>query len=95
MKITREQEAKLPDFPDHKSAREYFKALYGSNFVLTLSEEIDGVKWYFYHLILNKETYLNEREKIQKKGHLHDARDFLNSYQEVQVSEEGIIHVVY
>lgn len=93
-KLTRQWEASLPEFYSHKEAREYFKGIFGSRFAMQRTEYIDGVKWYFYHYIIDKETYLAEMKKLAN-GENSDATALLASYQPIEISEEGHVHVVY
>ncbi|WP_373896407.1 hypothetical protein [Virgibacillus sp. CBA3643] len=94
MVITREEETRFPTFLNHKSARLWFKEKYGKHFVMVGSEVIDGEKVYFYNLVLDRETYLEGREKLQS-GEMVTGFDFINSYQAVEVYENGNIHVVH
>ena len=95
MKISRDEEAKLPDFSSHQEARNYFKELYREQFVLNGSELIDGRKVYFYHLILDTEHYQEGMEVLKTDGYMKDAMQFLISYQPIEISEDGSVHIIH
>lgn len=84
----------MPDFESHKEARAYFKELFGGRIALQMSEVIGDRKWYFYHYVMDKPVYLSCVEKM-KNNEPFDALEFMNSYQEVQVCENGDVHIVY
>lgn len=94
MKISRNDEAALPDFSSHEMARKYFKNKYGNHFVMTDSEVIDGMNIYFYNLILDYEIFRDGQEKLGR-GELVSGLELMNSYQPVEIWEDGRIHIVY
>lgn len=94
MKISREDEANLPKFSSHDEARTFFKEKYGERFMLTGSEMIDDRKVYFYSLILDEKIFKDGQEKLQK-GEPVTGFDFINSYQPVEIFEDGNIHIIY
>lgn len=93
MKITRSAEAALPQFSNHEEARDYFKTQYGDRFIMTDSRVFDGVKTYFYHLLLGDSAYQGGIKKFRDGERVSDM-DFLFSYQSVEITEDGQIHVV-
>lgn len=93
MKITRSAEAELPHFSNHEEARDYFKNQYGNRFMMTDSRILDGVKTYFYHLVLDDQAYQDGIKKSQNGERVSDM-DFLFSYQSVEITEDGQIHVI-
>ena len=92
--ITREQEDVMPLFLNHKSAREWFKSHYGNRFVMKESSYIDGEKVYFYHLVMNRDAYLKGINKMSE-GELIGGLDFIDSYQPIEITEDGMVHVIY
>lgn len=94
--ITREEENQLPLFKNHADAISFFKDKYGQAFKLETIEQIDGMACYFYALILNQETYLNGRA-LMKTGQpmQYNALKFLNSYQSIQIMDDGRVHIVH
>lgn len=94
MKISRNNEAALPDFSSHEMARKYFKNKYGDLFVMTDSEVIDGMKIYFYKLILDNEIFRNGQEKL-KQGEPVLGLNLMNSYQPIEIWEDGRIHIIH
>ena len=95
MKISRQDEAKLPAFDSHENAREYFKDKYGDNFVMADSKIIGNDKIYFYHLILDSQRYYDGFNKLREDSIIVDSLDFMNSYQTVELFEDGRIHVIH
>lgn len=94
MKISRQAEAELPDFPSHDEARKYFKNKYGQRFVMMSSEIIDGQKIYFYSLLLDPESFHDGQKKLAK-GEMVDGLTLINSYQPVEIFEDGRIHIIH
>lgn len=97
-KITREEEAQIPAFQSHQEARDWFKRKYKDAFMLTDSDDTGDEKWYFYDLILDRKKYEEGRWHIQtppKSVKTRYALDFLTSYQSIQISEQGHIHIVH
>ncbi len=94
MKISRNDEAELPDFSNHELARKYFKNKYGDRFVMASSEIIDGMKIYFYNLILDDEIYKDGQEKLGR-GEPVLGLELMNSYQPIEIWEDGRIHIVH
>jgi hypothetical protein len=93
--ITREEEAKFPFFNDHKEAGEWFKEKYGDHFVLTSSEMIDDQICYFYYLILDRKVFETCQKEMETTGIMTDAIKFMGSYQEIQIREDGSVHIVH
>lgn len=95
MKISRQAESEIPEFSSHEAAREYFKNRYGNHFVMNSSEMIGDEKVYFYNLILDRKTYEDGYKQLVKDGFMADALDFMNSYQPVEIFEDGRIHIIH
>lgn len=93
-KISRQDEQDLPDFSSHEEAREYFKGLYGKNFMLTESQVIDDEKLYFYILILNSDAYYAGQKQLADEGIVYGL-EYMDSLQSVEIWEDGRIHVVH
>lgn len=95
--ITREMENALPSFKSHVAAAAYFKEQYGSDFVFEYAEHIGDMYCYFYALIVDHGNYQKGRKLLTKGqsiiGEL--SLQFINSYQPVQIMEDGHIHIVY
>lgn len=58
------------------------------------SEMIDGMKIYFYSLILDNEIFKDGQEKLGQ-GEPVSGLDFMNSYQPIEIWEDGRIHIVH
>jgi hypothetical protein len=93
--ITREEEAELPFFTSHDEALQWFKKKYGNKFILTGSEMPIEQKCYFYYLILDREVYEAGQNEFVTKGIMTDAIKYMGSYQEVQIFDDGSIHIVH
>jgi hypothetical protein len=94
MKITIGEENQLPLFINHKSARTYFKNKFGNLFVMVDTDLINGEKMYLYHLVLDKPTYLDGREKL-KRGDIDNCGDYIVSYQDIQIGANGSVKIFY
>lgn len=93
--ISREEESKMPEFKSHTEARKYFKDRYGDDFQLMDSDDCSGEKIYFYKLILNKKLYMDMMEEINSKGFCSMSKERMFSSQDIQISENGNIHIVH
>ena len=94
MRISRQAEAELPDFSSHEEARNYFKNTYGEQFVMVSSHVIDGTKVYFYALSLNPSVFKDGQKKIQQ-GEFVLGLEYLESYQSIEIFEDGRIHIIH
>lgn len=92
--ISREDEAKIPAFTDYTKARLWFKERYGNRFILVSTENFDHGKIYFYHLILDREKYDELQEKL-RNHEMVAGTEYLFSYQSIEISEDGSIHVIH
>ena len=95
MKISRQAEAEFPDFYNHENARKFFKNKYGDSFVMANSEMIGDEKVYFHHLILDRQQYFDSFKKLKEDSFITDSLEFMNSYQSIEIFEDGRIHVIY
>lgn len=96
-KYDRLSQAKLPLFGNHRQARMFLKNKHGDDFMLVDSEVIgEDDKVYFYHLVLDRNAY----EKGIAAGEIADngecdITDFLESYQSIEIFEDGRVHMVH
>jgi len=95
MKISRKAEAEFPKFDSHENARKFFKNKYGDSFVMANSEVINDEKIYFYNLILDRKNYFGGFKKLEKDGIIVDSLNFMNSYQPIEIWEDGRIHIIH
>lgn len=93
-KITREEEAHIPTFDNHKEAREWFTIKYGDDFIPAGSEIISDEICYFYYLLLDRATFEAEYRKLQE-GRLGDAMAYLKSYQSIEIMSRGGVHIIH
>ena len=95
--ITRDMENALPSFKSHVAAAAYFKEQYGSDFVFEYAEHIEDMYCYFYALVVDHGIYQKGRKLLTNgqaiTGEL--SLQFINSYQSIQIMEDGHIHIVY
>ena len=94
MRISRQAEAELPDFSSHEEARDYFKNTYGEQFVMVSSHVIDETKVYFYALPLNPSVFKDGQEQIQQ-GEFVLGLEYLESYQSIEIFEDGRVHIIH
>lgn len=94
--ISREEEAKLPQFKSHLEARKYFKDKYGdNNFQMMDSYMVGKEKFYNYDLILDRKVYFDKMKEIQEKGIVEITKEKLFCSQCIQISENGFVHIVH
>lgn len=103
--ISRDDEAKIPNFNSHDEARKWFKSKYADSFMLIGSEQIGDRKCYFYYLILDKDAFNAGRESFAERTSLNDlflnnnfisnARHYLFSYQSIEIFEDGSVHIIH
>ncbi|WP_205407262.1 hypothetical protein [Sporosarcina sp. PTS2304] len=56
---------------------------------------IGDEKIYFYHLILDRQYYFDGFKKLKKDRFITDSLEFMNSYQSIEIFEDGrISHVL-
>ena len=92
--ITRKEEAELPTFTDYKAAFDYFMDKYPNSFELESVEEIGGKKCYFCALIVDRETYFIGRRKLMQLNAV-TGMEFPQSYQPIQIMQDGSVHIVH
>lgn len=94
-KISREDEREIPEFGSHYEARQWFKNKYGEDFFLVSSESIDkGKRRHIYNLVLDRKTYDRSMEELLG-GVMRDAQKLLESYQTIEITDGGGVHIVH
>lgn len=93
-KISREEEALIPQFNSHEEAKKWFEDRYGKDFILTHAEIIGEELCYFYYLVLDWEEYKKGQKELRENGYMAGL-SFLMSHQPVQIMESGSIHIVH
>ncbi|QDY46946.1 hypothetical protein HF394_19995 (plasmid) [Planococcus glaciei] len=91
--INRQEEAELPIFKSHEEARDYFEEKYGEKFVFEESSEIGDGICFFYRLITDEEAYIKGASDLNTNGYV--GMEFMNSYQPIQIMEDGSTHIVH
>lgn len=95
-KISREDEAHLPEFSSHAAARRYFVKIYGDNFVAVNSFLIsDDRICYEYHLVLDPDAYAEGMRKLCVENGFSDGGEFLHSYQKIEIMDGGSVHILH
>lgn len=97
MKISREEEDKIPGFKSEDEAVEWFVQKYGKeNFVF----DDFGSQCNFYHLIIDQEDY-QELKRLKREGKFiysntpDEQWKLMDSYQQVEISKEGYVHIIH
>ncbi len=54
-----------------------------------------SVVCYFYYLILDRKVFEAGQKEIESMGITTDAIQFMGSYQEIQIMEDGSVHIVH
>lgn len=89
--ISKQEEAELPLFKDHKQAIQYFEEMYGEEFVFEESLQTKDGLCFFYRLITDKEAYIKGVSDLNSTGHL--KMDFISSYQPIRIMKDGLVQV--
>lgn len=85
-----EEKLNLPLFINHESARYWFKERFGNRFVMVDSNIENNIKFYTYHLVHDRMTYVKTMNAI-REGSPFLQVDFENSFTELEISEEGFV----
>lgn len=93
--ISREDEHSFPSFNSHTEAIKWLVNRYGDRFVSFGYEEIEGKKCYFYKLIIDKEAFEQGNKQLEEDGFIIGSLTFAKSNQDLQISEDGFVHVVH
>lgn len=83
----------IPLFINHDSARLWFKQQFGSHFAMVDSTVINDVKFYIYHLVHDKLTYVKSMNAI-REGSPFIHHNFKKSYTLIEISEHGYIYIM-
>ena len=94
MIISRKAEAEIPVFASHELARGYFKSKYGNQFIMMSYEEVDEQTVYFYALLLNPNAFYDGQKQLAI-GEGFSGIEYLNSYQSIEIFEDGRIHIIH
>lgn len=95
--ISRQDESSFPEFNSHEEAAAFFKEKFGMDFVYEATENVGDGVCYFYAVIVDHAAYYKSRKLLSKgkpvTGEL--GMQFINSYQPVQIMDNGSVHIVY
>ena len=93
-KISRKDEELIPTFNSHVEARRWFKEKYGSDFTIMGADQVGDEICYFYHLVLDWETYMKGQKELRATGNV-TGLEYLYSHQPIQIMHSGHIHIVH
>ena len=91
--ISEQEEAELPIFKSHEEARDYFEEKYGEKFVFEESSDTNDGFCFFYRLITEEEAYIRGVSELNATGTI--GIEFMDSYQSIQIMEDGSIYIVH
>jgi hypothetical protein len=77
-------------FNTHDEAKKWLED-HGADLEFKYKE--DGI--YFYNCINNEAAYLKMHEALAKNGFMAADREIMESYNSVEISEDGGIHIIY
>ncbi|MDT8859672.1 hypothetical protein N0O92_05450 [Alkalihalobacillus sp. MEB130] len=81
---------KMPDFHSHEEARSWFKEHYGDRFILKNSDEMEGERVYYYHLVKNPDVYEEYMDSLTSEvEHKITSMEPFESYSTIEISEDG------
>ena len=90
-RISKQEAAEFPLFNSHEEAINYFEEKYGERFVLEESSDTNDGLCFFYRLITDEDAYIKGVSDLNSTGYI--AMEFMNSYQPIQIMENGSIQV--
>ena len=93
-RITREEEELLPDFTSWSEATNYFRNRFPDSFLYISNTETSSGKIWTYHLILDCPAYMKGMRRLQEGG-FSAGLELLNSYQPVEIHDDGRVHIVH
>lgn len=93
-RITREEEALLPEFSSWADAKAYFRAHYPDCFLYAGNDGVEGGKIWTYHLLLDYRAYVKGMREMRERGSVSNL-NFINSYQLIEIDEQRNVHIVH
>ena len=90
-RISKQEEAELSIFNSHEEAINYFEEKYGEKFVFEESSDTSDGLCFFYRLIIDEESYIKGLSDLNSTGYI--GIEFMNSYQPIQIMENGSIQI--
>ncbi|QHW35811.1 hypothetical protein GZH47_33505 (plasmid) [Paenibacillus rhizovicinus] len=93
-RLTRQFEADLPQFGSQKEAAAFFTELFGNELELTDIYDVDGQDLWNYRLVIDRHTWEAGQKELNEKGYTSGA-DFMMATQEIQIFDDGSLHIVY
>ncbi|WP_462413350.1 hypothetical protein [Neobacillus sp. Marseille-QA0830] len=80
----------MPKFRSHEEARSWFKEQFGNRFLLRMTNNEDGKRIYFYHLVKDPNVYKPYMESFSSSVK-HEITNFdtFKSYSTIEISENG------
>lgn len=93
-RLTRKFDQDLPEFSSHQEARNWFKDLFGDDFMLTDSMDIDGEKMWDYELVIDRPAWKKGMKEMNEKG-FSSGVEFMMATHTIQIFDSGKIHVVH
>ncbi|MNS71917.1 hypothetical protein D3C72_1053090 [compost metagenome] len=94
-RLTRQFESELPQFNSHVEAAEWFSDLFNNSFMLGSAFPVGEQKCWDYCLIHNRKDWESGIEQLITQGHVTDNREYLWSYQNIQIFDDGNVHIVF
>jgi hypothetical protein len=86
--MTKDDIIQFPCFFNHKSARLWLKNVYGEYFVLSHVDYRMNNKIYFYHLVKDRNRYLEWKDAKMRLEPV-DESDYRDTYQLIEITETG------
>jgi hypothetical protein len=93
-RLTRKFEQDVPDFDSHEEARNWLKALFGDNIMLTGTDVIDGEKLWRYTLAVDRPVWEAGQKLLAEDG-MPVGMQFLMSTHEFQILDSGSLHITF
>ncbi|MDN3427280.1 hypothetical protein QL992_10060 [Microbacterium sp. APC 3898] len=90
-RISKQEENEFPLFTTHEEAIKFFEEKYGEKFVFEESSDTSDGLCFFYRLITDEEAYIKGISDLNSTGYI--GIEFKNSYQPIQIMENGSIQI--
>ena len=90
-RISEQEAAEFPLFTTHEEAITFFEEKYGEKFVFEESSDTSDGLCFFYRLITDEEAYIKGISELNSTGYI--GIEFKNSYQPIQIMENGSIQI--
>lgn len=94
IKAINKKSEKLSFFNGHTEAEEWFRDKFRDQFIMKGSGEVNGEIIYFYHIVTDREYYINGIKEIIENDIVNGFK-LPSNYHIVGILEDGRVHIIY